>query len=84
MFILSLRGIPQFISSMSGKKKKKQGSISNSSAKRKNIKVDCYEIKTLYLIFLEGKRIMYMVATIALCLNKGNKEFKEKNKEEFF
>lgn len=26
---------------------------------------------------------MCMAATIALCLSKGNKEFKEKNKEEF-
>lgn len=38
----------------------------------------------LCIWFFRGKRIMCMVATIALCLSKGNKEFKEKNKEEFF
>lgn len=83
MFILSLKGIPQLTCSMPAKR---QGSISNSSARRKNIRVDCYEIRILYLIWTgrRGRRIMCMVATIALCLSKGNKEFKEKNKEEFF
>ena len=51
MFILSLKGIPQFTFSMPAKR---QGSISISSARGKNIRVDCYEIKTVYLIFEGG------------------------------
>lgn len=30
------------------------------------------------------ERELCMIAPLALCLSKGNKEFKEKNKEEFF
>jgi hypothetical protein len=48
------------------------------SARRENIKVDCYEIKTLYLIFGGKERITCMAATIALCVSKGNKESTEK------
>lgn len=79
MFILHLKGL--YSSSMPTNK----GKVPYPAPQQgeKNIEVDCYEIKTLCLILGGEKRIMCMVATIALSLSKGNKEFKEKSKEEF-
>lgn len=57
MFILSFK--KGFHNLLSVCLQKRQGSISNSSARRKNIRVDCCEIKTLYLIFSGEENYVY-------------------------
>lgn len=56
--------------------KKRQGSISSSSARRKKYQRWLLWNQDSVFDFFGRKRIMYMVATLALCLSKGNKEFK--------
>lgn len=64
--------------------KQKQSSISNSSERWKNIRLDCWEITTLYLIFQGERELCIWLPLFALCLSEGNKEFKEKSQEQFF
>lgn len=64
--------------------KQKQSSISSSSERWKNIRLDCWEIKTLYLIFQGERELCIWLPLFALCLSEGNKEFKEKSQEQFF
>lgn len=82
MFILSLKRIPQFTSTTPAKK----GKVAYPTRQQREKTYQSWLLWNQDSVsdFLRGKRIMCKVAAIALCLSKGNKEFKEKNKEEFF
>lgn len=80
MFILCLKGTLQFQYAC----KQRQGSISNSSVRRKNIKVDCYEIKTLCLIFLGERELCVWLPLLPLVSTREIKNSKRKTRRDFF